>query len=215
MNRPMCYSCVYWESYLNRDKNSRALGECHRNAPRSMLYVIGLVQADKYPPSAVSWPDTLEDEWCGEHPDFPAFVASLKMPMPPMPPKDHSSRTLGEVLEDEANWPPGATLPTRVINALRGGWNVHGKERARKARETPLAQIVIDDLLILNNFGIRSWADFTRWRGQILANHPDTQESHEEDTECSDDHFAQHLQSLQALPDDPSPSVERCDDESR
>lgn len=66
MDRPTCKTCPYFDSY----ENGTDEGECRIGRP-----IIGEVD-DK--PFGV-WPPTYEFEFCGEHPDFPAYIASLKV----------------------------------------------------------------------------------------------------------------------------------------
>ena len=72
MDRPTCATCPYWE----RDAYERE-GYCHRLPP-----AFRLVPTDDY-----VQPWTWETDWCGEHPDFPAFLESRKVP-PPSEPSD-------------------------------------------------------------------------------------------------------------------------------
>lgn len=65
MDRPTCATCPYWE----RDADERE-GYCHRLPP-----AFRLVPTDDY-----VQPWTWETDWCGEHPDFPAFLESRKAP---------------------------------------------------------------------------------------------------------------------------------------
>ncbi len=61
MDRPRCETCAYWDA-----------GECKRFPP-----VINMDGKFTY-----HWPETADVEWCGEHPDFPAYIASLKSAPP-------------------------------------------------------------------------------------------------------------------------------------
>jgi len=56
MNRPTCEICPFWD-----EKGNFQL--CRRYAK--------------------NWAPTTPDDWCGEHPDFPEYVASLKRPRAP------------------------------------------------------------------------------------------------------------------------------------
>lgn len=89
MERPTCKTCAFWEKYHPLDEERDvALGQCRRYAPTACLRgqfgiaedgeaVIGGVGAKE-----VLWPLVFvgddEDDWCGEHPNFPAYLASLK-----------------------------------------------------------------------------------------------------------------------------------------
>jgi hypothetical protein len=83
MGRPTCKTCPYWEyNHGGPDEpdDEAEVGQCHRFPPvfpanepmveEAMKVVDGFWHG---------WqPDTMENEWCGEHPDFPAYIASLK-----------------------------------------------------------------------------------------------------------------------------------------
>ncbi len=73
MERPTCKTCVFFY-----DDESEERGECHRYPPKvaqtkeqqkeSELAGCGIFE---------SWfPDVHNSEWCGEHPEFPAYLAS-------------------------------------------------------------------------------------------------------------------------------------------
>lgn len=65
MNKPTCESCVYFLLIYKESKT----GECFKNAP---------VVTDG--PKISNFPVTQAHKWCGEHPDFPAYLESLKTP---------------------------------------------------------------------------------------------------------------------------------------
>ncbi len=68
MERPTCATCAYWDD---------ATGDCHRLAPLP-------VWVENFPNEGnthqVIWPETEPDDWCGEHPDFPAYIQSRQKP---------------------------------------------------------------------------------------------------------------------------------------
>ncbi len=72
MDRPTCVTCPYWDTDAYDDEDEpEQLGKrglCRRLPPR----VIGN--------DSTCHPDSYWFEWCGEHPDFPAYLASLKQP---------------------------------------------------------------------------------------------------------------------------------------
>lgn len=77
MERPKCETCLYWECLgvpddPEADDYHPAYGECHRNAPVSRFL-------GKQEPRGTDWPIVTQGEWCGEHPDFPAYVKSLRL----------------------------------------------------------------------------------------------------------------------------------------
>ncbi len=58
MNRPTCKTCPYFDR-----------GFCQRNPPQVTTTETG--------PFYSRWPEVTEDDFCGEHPQFPAYLASL------------------------------------------------------------------------------------------------------------------------------------------
>ncbi len=68
MERPTCKTCVFWGKY---DENQ---GICRRLPPNSMMYL--WPRADT-PSETTTWPEVWEGDWCGEHPQFPRYLASL------------------------------------------------------------------------------------------------------------------------------------------
>lgn len=74
MERPTCESCPFWYEYI---KSADHQGECRKHAPR--LYVID--EGDYINDHALA----MRHYWCGEHPDFPAYLASLKGRPPAVP----------------------------------------------------------------------------------------------------------------------------------
>ena len=91
MERPTCKSCPYWEFMDDRgnevpfasreqiieDSENDAEAECHRRSPLPILcHIHGdqKIHRDQY---EVIWPLTYHWNSCGEHPAFPAYIASL------------------------------------------------------------------------------------------------------------------------------------------
>ena len=70
MDRPKCETCLYWNG-------NAAGGWCHRYPPAYKLSETVYLQ-----------PQTDEKDWCGEHPDFPAYIAATRS-APPSP--DHTA----------------------------------------------------------------------------------------------------------------------------
>jgi hypothetical protein len=80
VDRPTCGSCPYWNP-----EDDGGEGYCHRRAPQPSP-----IEIMKYSPKdgddchwgsysqAVVFPQTDWDDWCGDHPDFPAYLKSLK-----------------------------------------------------------------------------------------------------------------------------------------
>jgi hypothetical protein len=72
VERPTCGTCAYFDIELTVDNDSNLdLGRCKRHAPRPEL---GTEDWTTF------FPETPPSEWCGEHPDFPAYITSLKKP---------------------------------------------------------------------------------------------------------------------------------------
>lgn len=95
MKRPKCRTCPYWHWWENLrsfwsgsesdpidldeeeeplpgitpENTDREDAPCKRRSPQ-------VVTIDR--DTITTWPKTWENHWCGEHPDFPAFLASLK-----------------------------------------------------------------------------------------------------------------------------------------
>lgn len=88
MLRPTCASCPHWEARDSRtlallpvghpDRYEFVTGECHRSAPTGRMARHGsplFVEGASY---SYAWPPTDSFESCGEHPDFPGYLAARK-----------------------------------------------------------------------------------------------------------------------------------------
>lgn len=92
MEKPTCRTCPYWDKAdcwvdnaiqhddePNAEFIARAIDEglvrceCHRFPPA----ILSRQQRDEQTCSS-DYPVTIDFEWCGEHPDFPAYIESLK-----------------------------------------------------------------------------------------------------------------------------------------
>lgn len=62
-----CISCRFWESKTNKLGPVGSLGECRRYPPK--VFAILLKDQDREDRwiSDTHWPDTFDDEWCGEY----------------------------------------------------------------------------------------------------------------------------------------------------
>ncbi len=67
MNRPTCKTCLYWCEY----EEDTDFGQCRRYPPA--LYDDEALQ---------DFPETVDDKWCGEHSDFPEYIAAMKASRP-------------------------------------------------------------------------------------------------------------------------------------
>lgn len=76
MDKPTCKTCPYFDCL------SAMGGYCNRMSPRPEIRS----DADDI---FLAWPPVTEDDWCGQHPDFPAYIASLKPPEPQTRPCEH------------------------------------------------------------------------------------------------------------------------------
>lgn len=75
MERPKCRTCVYFKF---RGSTNLASGECHRRDPESVV--------DEGDVSAIGvWPQVGTLGFCGEHPDFPAYLRALRDEKPLYP----------------------------------------------------------------------------------------------------------------------------------
>lgn len=72
--RPTCGTCPYWND-AHAKADWREIGACIRNAPSPN---VGVFHEMRDEPDYVMWPMTGSEESCGEHPSFPAYIASLQ-----------------------------------------------------------------------------------------------------------------------------------------
>lgn len=84
--RPTCETCPYFE--LIEDHTGD--GACHRRAPSVPMMDLMEIEKDvdghfrsfvfraRIEPHAEGFPPTTTDGWCGEHPDFPAYIEAMK-----------------------------------------------------------------------------------------------------------------------------------------
>ncbi len=79
MERPTCLTCPYW----NRDEDSaedEGYGQCQRFPPAPDSRVFELVDGDwklKEKTDHLLGKEVMQWDWCGEHPSFLAYIASL------------------------------------------------------------------------------------------------------------------------------------------
>lgn len=66
--RPTCQTCPYWDNEYTGEK---FCGLCRRSAPQCRLE-----KEDSAESFWADWPKSCDDHWCGEHPDFPAWIES-------------------------------------------------------------------------------------------------------------------------------------------
>lgn len=70
MDRPTCKTCPFWQAIFNDD----TAGECRIKAPLSKRSL-----------NDFTFVHTHGDSWCGEHPDFPAFISATRKPTSRIP----------------------------------------------------------------------------------------------------------------------------------
>lgn len=114
MERPTCGTCPFWERF-DGDFDGGIEGECHRQPPvmpGSDIQIEEWLSVDRGVFEGM-WPETSGDGWCGEHPDFPEYVASLRPSRTPATPID--SIRVEAALRDV-----GADAAGRVLAACLG-----------------------------------------------------------------------------------------------
>jgi hypothetical protein len=92
MKRPICGNCPYWNGFTQFMRGRFGEGDfegCRRSPP--VLPGSDYLAWDKEsggPGHAFDgvFPSTRAVDFCGEHPDFPAYIASLKAQGPPSNP---------------------------------------------------------------------------------------------------------------------------------
>jgi hypothetical protein len=72
MDRPTCKTCPYYVS----SGEVGGEGQCQRHPPRFIS--CEYEGAEDEPANTGYWPLVTETGFCGEHPDFPAYLASLR-----------------------------------------------------------------------------------------------------------------------------------------
>jgi hypothetical protein len=81
MERPTCKTCPYWSEEEQEE------GLCRRAAPSPIHIGMYSDRIDAFPehikPFEQCWPSTYAFDFCGEHPDFPAFLAATRPPASP------------------------------------------------------------------------------------------------------------------------------------
>ena len=81
MERPTCETCPYWDG----DHSVKGIGYCKRNAPVPIILPLrGELPNDYHIGDDPTFAELAGTDWCGEHPQFPAYIESLKpVPVPP------------------------------------------------------------------------------------------------------------------------------------
>lgn len=96
MERPTCKTCPYWDrddEFSDTTDGGRVIqAKCRRHAPGGSSDFFesyegeaaaddGNVPREWTAYNLARFSTTEWSEWCGEHPDFPAYIASLKEPV--------------------------------------------------------------------------------------------------------------------------------------
>ena len=121
MDKPTCATCPYWDG----DEGDEG-GECRRRPPRIVDEVVARfrndIDVDDTRDRAIGaasesycsfFPTVQSYYWCGEHPDFPAWIESQRKP-PQSPPDNPWTRTLTGDELNAAGFGVVITLPPRV-----------------------------------------------------------------------------------------------------
>ena len=98
MDRPTCATCPYWERRDNASDRHGAVIAMRKEGltQEEVAHVfrvssarIRQIEKEKSTGLCRRYPThqkKAEADWCGEHPDFAAFIASRKVPPPTAPP---------------------------------------------------------------------------------------------------------------------------------
>jgi len=89
MDRPMCATCPYYMAdpddehpviVVDDSLEADWPGECHRMppVPLSINLFPKDFRGDNENNEYISWPQVSANDWCGEHPDFPAYIKSSR-----------------------------------------------------------------------------------------------------------------------------------------
>lgn len=74
MDRPTCETCPFFRR-LHCDEDQGVDGSCHRYPPKAFGRIV--FEEGEYELAGYQ-PYVSDRDWCGEHPDFPAYIASLR-----------------------------------------------------------------------------------------------------------------------------------------
>lgn len=97
MERPTCKTCPYFHAIPREEE----FGFCRRQSPRPQMLLEEIDDEGRIP----VWPEVLMAEWCGEHPDFPAWISASRGP------------TAGEADWKDVDW--GSQVGPRIVRGLR------------------------------------------------------------------------------------------------
>lgn len=157
--RPMCKTCIY-----GNEENGVAGIQCRRHAPTAVVMQQEiLTKAGKYTVSDVSWPVMDGDDWCGEHPDMPAWIASQRREADAAksPHEPHADKAFTRSMM-------AANLRTQTQSVLmqEGMWpQSFGKQPAGDPRK--LLEMTREDLLEFHNCGPVTVKDIVDYLGRF------------------------------------------------
>ena len=88
MDRPTCKTCPYWNTLEDEDEPEPLEGWCHRFPPLPAVTKVMIKETGMYDGIHVV---TRRCDFCGEHPDFPAYIAGPKGPTGNSFPLNHAT----------------------------------------------------------------------------------------------------------------------------
>ena len=88
MDKPTCETCPYWLCRIPPNKDdSDGVGYCRRSPPLVTSATLGRwrpcdesIYGIHHDRLTSAWPHCDGADWCGEHPDFPAWIESQRKP---------------------------------------------------------------------------------------------------------------------------------------
>lgn len=74
--RPTCETCPYWDQFAT----NLYVGICRRHAPVAVMVSLAQTENDdaEINPDP-TFPCVTAEEWCGEHPDMPEWIARRRI----------------------------------------------------------------------------------------------------------------------------------------
>lgn len=100
MDRPTCETCPYFSQHVNDCDR----GDCRRTGPLTVR-----IDGDEGVWFDGHWPEVSPDDWCGEHPGFPAFIESTR-------PAVHVTPLIATVVTCEMLSDTGSPLFARTLS---------------------------------------------------------------------------------------------------
>lgn len=77
MDRPTCRTCQFWACI-----DETRQGECRRHSPRAVAIGEPANLGEQTNPFLVAWLETMDAQWCGDHPSFPEWLAGRETEKP-------------------------------------------------------------------------------------------------------------------------------------